>query len=272
MGEMGLLLFVWNKLFVCCYLLFLGFCFRYYRNDALVALALVEVHCAVDESIQSVILTNSNAVTRIVLRAALANDDVAGLHLLATPDFHAKSLSCALATVLRTTYTFFMCHNVVPPTFLSDYLLDYYFRELFAVSVLLAIVLAALHLEDNHLVALNERVHNFYYNLCTFYGGCAYLDSAVGIYEQHFVKFNSLAGFHVLDVVNEELLALLYLELLTLNFYNCVHLICLYLGVFPPGGVRSHTLVSAHTDSIRAAKVLLFCELSVASASFSANS
>ena len=28
---------------------------------------------------------------------------------------------------------------------------------------------------------------------------------------------------HILDVVNEEFLALLSLELLTVNFYNCVH-------------------------------------------------
>ena len=102
-------------------------------------------------------------------------------------------------------------------------MLDYYFSELFAVSVLLAIVLAALHLEDDDLVALHEWFHYFYYNFCTLYGGCANLDSAVSIYEQHFVKFNSLACLYILDVMYEELLALLGLELLTLDFYNCVH-------------------------------------------------
>ncbi len=108
-----------------------------------------------------------------------------------------------------------------PP--LSDYLFNFYLSELFAMAVLLAGVLAALRLEDNHFLALDKRVHYFYYYLCTFYGGCANLDSAVSIYEQHFVKLNSLACLHIFDMVNEEFLALLSLELLTLNFYNCVH-------------------------------------------------
>ena len=112
-----------------------------------------------------------------------------------------------------------MCSSYV----LSDYLLDYYFSELLTMTVALARVLATLHLEYDDLVALYQRVHHFYYYFCTVYGGCANLDSAVGIYEQHSVKFNSLACLHVLDVVHEELLALLSLELLTLNFYNCVH-------------------------------------------------
>jgi len=117
-------------------------------------------------------------------------------------------------------------------------------------TVTRARVLATLHLENNHLVALNERVHNFTYYFCTLYGGGTYLDCTVSIYEQHLVKFNSLAGFDVLDVVDEELLALLGLELLTLNFYNCVHcFFYLYLGVFPRGGVRPYTLHSAPTDS-----------------------
>ncbi len=94
-------------------------------------------------------------------------------------------------------------------------------------------VLAALHLEDNHLVTLNERIHNFTYYFCTLYGGGTYLDCTVSIYEQYLVKFNSLAGFNVLDMVNEELLALFSLKLLTLNFYNCVHFaFCLYFRGF----------------------------------------
>ena len=96
-------------------------------------------------------------------------------------------------------------------------------------TVALARVLATLHLEDNDLVALDKRVHNFTYYFCSLYGGGTYLDCTVSIYEQHLVKFNSLACFHVFDVVYKELLALLGLELLTLNFYNCVH--C-YLFVF----------------------------------------
>ncbi len=160
----------------------------------------MEIDGTVNQSIERIVLANGNAIARVVLGATLANDDVAGYTLLATPDLHAKSLGCTLAAVLRTTYTFFMCHTSVPP--LSDYLFNFNLSELLTMAVLLARVLATLHLEDNHLLALNQRVHYFYYYLCTCYGGCANLDSAVGIYEQHFVKLNSLACLHVLDVVS----------------------------------------------------------------------
>ena len=145
----------------------------------------MEVHCAINEGIERIVFTDSNVIARVVLSTTLANDDVAGYTLLTTPDFHAESLGCTLAAVLRTTYTFFMCHTV---SSLSDYLFNFYLSELLTMTVLLARVLTTLHLEDDDLVALYQGVHYFYYYLCTFYGGCANLDSAVGIYEQHFVK------------------------------------------------------------------------------------
>ena len=117
-------------------------------------------------------------------------------------------------------------------------------------TVTLARVLTALHLENNHLVTLNQRSDNLTYYFCSVYGGSTDRYCTVSIYEQYFLKFNSLAGLNVLYVVDKELLALLGLELLTLNFYNCVHLLfVLYLGVFPRGGVRPYTLHSAPTDS-----------------------
>lgn len=90
-------------------------------------------------------------------------------------------------------------------------------------TILLAIVLAALHLEDDHLVTLDEGVHNFYYYFCTIYCGCTDSDCSIVVYEQYLVELNSLTSFSILDVMNEELLALFCLELLTVNFYNCVH-------------------------------------------------
>ena len=90
-------------------------------------------------------------------------------------------------------------------------------------TVALTRVLATLHLEYNHLVTLYEWVDYFTYYLCSLYGRSTYRHCTVSIYEQHLVKFNSLAFLGILDVVNKELLALLHLELLTLNVYNCVH-------------------------------------------------
>ena len=109
---------------------------------------------------------------------------------------------------------------------LSDYRLDFYFSELLTMTVAATRILTALHLEDDDLVTLHQRVHYFTYYLCSLYGRSTYLHCTVSIYEQHLVKFNSLTSLGILDVVHEELLALLGLELLTLNFYNCVH--CLF--------------------------------------------
>ena len=96
-------------------------------------------------------------------------------------------------------------------------------------TIALARVLATLHLKDNHLLALDERVQHFTHYFCTLYGGGTNLDCTVSIYEQYFVKFNSLACLYILDVVHEELLTLLGLKLLTLNFYNCVHFAFLFV-------------------------------------------
>ena len=70
----------------------------------------MELNRSVDECIQRVVLTDSYVVARVVLGAALANDDVAGYALLTAENLDAQSLGCALAAVLRTTYTFFMSH------------------------------------------------------------------------------------------------------------------------------------------------------------------
>ena len=45
-----------------------------------------------------------------VQRAALADDDVTGFGELAAVDLYAQSFAFGFTTVLRTTYTFFVCH------------------------------------------------------------------------------------------------------------------------------------------------------------------
>ena len=95
---------------------------------------------------------------------------------------------------------------------------------LVAIAIQLAIALAALLVEDEHLVALHERTENFAYYFCSFNSGSADSDGAI-VHEQHLVEFNSLAAFCALNVVHEELLAFFHLELLTVNLYDCVHLL-----------------------------------------------
>ena len=92
-------------------------------------------------------------------------------------------------------------------------------------SVLAAITFAAFLLEDNHLVAFHEGTFYLANNFRPFYGGCAYLNGTVGVNEQNAVKLYGLTLFLVIaEIVNIQELAGLSLELLSLNFYNCVHL------------------------------------------------
>lgn len=64
-----------------------------HRNNALVVASLAEIHRAIDEREERVVLADSHVVAWVVLRAALANDDVACNALLATENLDAKSLS-----------------------------------------------------------------------------------------------------------------------------------------------------------------------------------
>jgi len=61
----------------------------YYRHRALVVVASVEVHNAVNKRVEGVILAYAYVLARVVPCAALAHNDVAGYALLAAPDLDA---------------------------------------------------------------------------------------------------------------------------------------------------------------------------------------
>ena len=90
-------------------------------------------------------------------------------------------------------------------------------------TVLLAVILATLHLELDYFVAFYQRINYLSYYLCTFYGWCSHRDCSLVVDEQNLVKFNSLTLLGILYPVDKELLTLLGFELLTVDFYNCVH-------------------------------------------------
>ena len=71
---------------------------------------LLEFDDAVTKSIKSVILAHADVLAGIVLRAALANDDVTSNGGLSTEKFHSESFTSGLTTVLGTTNAFFVCH------------------------------------------------------------------------------------------------------------------------------------------------------------------
>ena len=92
-------------------------------------------------------------------------------------------------------------------------------------TVQTAIAFATLLLEDNHVFTFHEGSLYLANNLCTFDGRCANLNGTVGIHEQDAVKLYRVTFLAlVAEIVNIQLLALLGAELLSLNFYNCVHL------------------------------------------------
>ena len=67
----------------------LGFCVWNDRHHALVKACLLEIHCAVNQSVEGIVLANTNIIARVVLCTTLANDDVACDALLATPNLDA---------------------------------------------------------------------------------------------------------------------------------------------------------------------------------------
>ncbi len=116
-------------------------------------------------------------------------------------------------------------------------------------TVLLTVILATLHLENDDLVTFNKRVHYFYNYFGTLNFRCTDCHCSLIVYEQHLVELNSIAGFYILDVMYKELFALLCLKLLTVNFYDCVHFIYIN-GFFPQGGRPLPTLFRASTEYI----------------------
>ena len=79
-------------------------------HKGFVALLLLEFHNAVALSVQGVILAHADVLARIVLRAALTDDDVASDSGLSTEKFHSESFTLRLATVVGTTNAFLVCH------------------------------------------------------------------------------------------------------------------------------------------------------------------
>ena len=92
-----------------------------------------------------------------------------------------------------------------------------------------AIAFATFLLEDDHLVALYEGKENFACYLCAFYGRHTDSHVAVGVKKKDFVEDYSLAFLYfIAEMVHIQILAFFGFELLTFDFYDCVHFNLLY--------------------------------------------
>ncbi len=117
-----------------------------------------------------------------------------------------------------------MCHFLLRFRGLSNFF-DYHFGEALAMTVFAAIAFATLLLEYDNLIALHEGNGYFAYNLYSFNGRSTDLYVTVGVYEENAVKLYGLTLFLVVaEIVYIQELTGLSLELLSLDFYNCVHL------------------------------------------------
>ena len=92
-----------------------------------------------------------------------------------------------------------------------------------AIAVELAIALATLLVEDEHLVALDERRQYFAHDLSTGYGRRTYGELTVLLDEQDLVELYGSTGLGSLDVMDEQATAFLEIELLSLDVYDDVH-------------------------------------------------
>ncbi len=102
-------------------------------------------------------------------------------------------------------------------------------------AVFAAIAFAASFLENDHFFTFHEGTFNLANYFCTFYGGCANLHCAVSVYQENTVKLNGFTLFLVVaEVVDIQELAGFGLELLSLNFYDNVHLL-IFTVVTPAG-------------------------------------
>lgn len=90
------------------------------------------------------------------------------------------------------------------------------------VTVAFTITFSSFLLEDDDTFAFEMR-ENFANDLCTFYGGSTNFYGSVVVDQQYFVKLDSSTLLSV-QTVNIESLAGFGFELLSLDFYNYVHL------------------------------------------------
>ena len=194
------------------------------RGNAYIGLAarlLAELDRTVDQREERVVLAHADVLARIVYRTALTNDDVTCLCELTAEQFHAESLAFRLTAVLRTTYTFLVCHFSSVFKGLCNNLLYEHLRQILAVSVALLVSRSALLLEDEDLVVL-QVLQNLALYRGAFYYRCAYLDLTVVVCEQDLVETYGRV-FFALETVNIKFPTFLSFELLTCNLYYNVH-------------------------------------------------
>ena len=104
-------------------------------------------------------------------------------------------------------------------------------------TVQFSITFSSLFVEYKYFVAFYQRRYYFTNYLGTFYSRSTYSDVAVFVYQKNLVKLYCCTVFCILDVVYKQLFASFCFELLTVDFYNCVHFLYIMYKLAPSGGL-----------------------------------
>ena len=107
-------------------------------------------------------------------------------------------------------------------------------------SPLYGVAFPAFFLEDDYLVVF-EVAEYFCRHRCAVHFGCAYFYVAVVVNEEHVVEADG-AAFVAVETVYIHFAVFFYFELMTCDFYDCVHLfvdVCLAKVVCPNMGTIS---------------------------------
>ena len=89
---------------------YLSFCKRSNVDELASTLTSSELYSTVNQSVDCVVFAHTNVEAGMVNSATLTLDDVACFATLTAENLNTESFAFRFAAVLRTTYTFFMCH------------------------------------------------------------------------------------------------------------------------------------------------------------------
>lgn len=105
------------------------------------------------------------------------------------------------------------------------------------VTVQLAVTFSSFLVENEYFVTFYHAGYYLANYLCAFYCRSAYGDCTVFVYQKNLFKFYCRTVFCFLHVVYKQFLASFCLELLTVDFYNCVHFLYIMYKLAPSGGL-----------------------------------
>ena len=100
-----------NPAITICRTFVLRLCQRLNAYVRTIVTLLCEDYCSIYQCEEGVVLTHTYILTCVVNSTTLTNDDVACLSKLTTEKLQTESFALRLTAVLRTTYTFFVCHT-----------------------------------------------------------------------------------------------------------------------------------------------------------------